>query len=115
MVAVMYLVRVTERAVVMMVMIGVAVMPVPIMCPTRVNVPPARIVTPVPRTMPCVPCVTPEPIIYQRSMYIYGLKDISCAIYILIADNLNRNLIFLVFLYVYRGYILIDVLSENSL
>ena len=105
----------TERAVVMMVVIGVATMPVPIMCPTSVRVPPTRPVTPVPRTMPSVPTRTPEPIVDNRSVHINGLYHVVGAVHKLIADYLNRNLFVLVLLYIYRGYVLEDVLRQNSL
>lgn len=106
---------VAERAAVVVVMIGVAVMPVPIVCPTVMCVPPARPITPVPRTVPSVPCVAPEPIVDQGPIDIYGFYDVVRTIYILVADYLNGNLILLIFLYVYRGYILEDILCQHRL
>ena len=89
-----------------MVMVSVAVMPVPIVCPTAMCVPPARIITPVPRTVPSVPCVAPEPIVDQGPIDINGFYDVVRTVYILVAYYLNGNLILLIFLYVYRGYVL---------
>ena len=111
----MRMVYVAERTAVVMVMIGVAVMPVPVMCPTSVNVPPTRPIVPVPRAMPGVPSIAPEPIVDNRSEYINGLYYIGLAIHILVADNLDGNLVLLIFLNVYRGYILENVLCQNSL
>ena len=107
--------RVAERAVVVMMMVGVATMPVPVMCPTSVCVPPTRPVTPVPRTMPSVPTRTPEPIVDNRSVNVDGLYHVVRTVHKLIADYLNGYLIFLVFLHIYRGYILEDILRQNSL
>ena len=104
-----------ERAVVVMMMVGVATMPVPVMCPTSVCVPPTRPVAPVPRTMPSVPCVAPEPIVDERTIYIYRFDDIVYAIYVLIADNLYGYIVALVFLDIYGGYILVYILCEDSL
>lgn len=115
MITVMNLMCVTERAVRMMVMISVAVMPIPVMCPAVVYVPPARVITPIPRTMPSVPCIAPEPIVDQRSVNVNRFDDIVSTIYVLIADYLNGNLVFLVFLNEYRGNVLEDILRKHSL
>ncbi len=112
---VMRLMCVAERAAVVVVMIGVAVMPVPIVCPTVMCVPPARPITPVPRTVPSVPCVAPEPIVDQGPIDIYGFYDVVRTIYILVADYLNGNLILLIFLHVYRGYVLEDIFCQHRL
>ena len=114
-IAVMNVMSRTERAVVVMVMESVAVMPVPVMCPAAVYVPPTRVVAPIPRTMPSVPCVAPEPIVDNRSENIYRLYYIVLTVHILVADYLNRNLVVLVFLDIYRGYILEDILRQNRL
>lgn len=111
----MRMMYVAERAVVVVMMVSVAVTPVPIMCPTAVSVPPTRPVTPVPRTMPCVPTRTPEPIVDNRPENVDRLYHVVRSIDILIADYLNGNLVLLVFLYIYRGYVLEDILRENSL
>ena len=115
MVAVAYLTCVTERAAVVMVMIGVAAMPVPVMCPASVCVPPSRPVTPVPRRMPCVPCVRPEPIVDDRTIDINRLYHVVRTIDILVANYLNGNLVLLVFLHVYGGYVLEDILRQHRL
>ena len=107
--------RVTERAAVMMVMIGIAVMPIPVVCPAAVCVPPTRPVAPIPRTVPCVPCIAPEPIVDNGSVNIYRLYYVVRTIHKLVANYLNRNLFVLVLLYIYRGYILEDILRQNSL
>ena len=115
MIAVMRLMSVTERAIVMVMMPCVAVMPVPIVCPTGMCVPPTGVIAPVPWAVPCVPCVTPEPIVDNRSENIYRLYYVVLAIDILIADYLNRNLVVIVFLNIYRGNILEDILRQNRL
>ena len=115
MVAVAYLTCVAERAAVVMVMIGVAAMPVPVMCPASVCVPPSRPVTPVPRRMPCVPCVRPEPIVDDRTIDIHRLYHVVRTIDILVANYLNGNLVLLVFLHVYGGYVLEDILRQHRL
>ena len=107
--------RVTERAVVVVMMPCVAAMPVPVVCPAAVCVPPAGVITPVPRTRPCIPCVAPEPIVDNRSENIYRLYDVVLTVHILVANYLNRYLVVLVFLYIYRGYILEDILRKNGL
>ena len=106
---------VAERAAVVVVMVSVAVMPVPIVCPTAVCVPPARPITPVPRTVPSVPCVAPEPIVDQGPIDINGFYDIVRTVNILVANYLNGNLILLIFLHVYRGYVLEDILCQHRL
>ena len=115
MIAVVDMMSRTERAVVVMMMECIAVMPVPIVCPAVVRVPPVRVISPVPRTMPCVPCVAPEPIVDNRSVDIYRFDDIVGAVYVLVTYYLNAYLVLLVFLYVYRGNILIDIFGENCL
>jgi len=65
--------------------------------------------------MPSVPCVAPEPIVDQRTIYIHRFDDIVYTIYILIADNLYGYIVALVFLHINRGYILVDILCEDSL
>ena len=107
--------RVTERAAVMMVMIGIAVMPIPVVCPAAVCVPPTRPISPIPRTIPSVPCIAPEPIVDKGSVNIYRLYYVVHAVHILVADYLNRNLVVLIFLHIYRGYILEDILRKNGL
>lgn len=115
MIAVVRRATVVERAVVMVVMVCVAVMPVHIPCYAVVMIPPAGIVSPIPRRIPCVPCGRPKPIVDDRTVDIYGFDDIVGTIYILIADDLNRNLIRCIFLYVYRGDILVDIFCQDSL
>jgi hypothetical protein len=106
----------TERAVMMVMVPCVAVMPVPVMCPAVVYVPPIRVIAPVPRTVPCYPTRTPEPIVYNRSVNIYRLDDIVRSVYVLIAYDLHFHIVLrFVFLYVYRGHVLIDILREDSL
>ena len=106
---------VAERAAVVVVMVSVAVMPVPIVCPTVMCVPPARPITPVPRTVPSVPCVAPEPIVDQGPIDINGFYDIVRTVNILVANYLNGNLILLILLHVYRGYVLEDILCQHRL
>lgn len=65
--------------------------------------------------MPCVPTRTPEPIVDNRSENVDGLYHVVRSIHILIADYLNGNLVLLVFLYIYRGYVLEDILRQNRL
>ena len=98
-----------------MTMISVTMMPIPIMCPTTMYVPPTRVISPIPRTMPCVPGIAPEPIVDYRSVYIHRFDDIVDAIDIFVTDNLYGHLVFLVFLYVYGRYILVDILCQNGL
>lgn len=106
----------TERTMVMVMMESVAVMPIPIMRPTVVYVPPARVISPIPRTVPCYPIRTPEPIVDNRSVHIYRFDDIVGTIHVLIAHYLHFHLVLcFVFLHIYRGYVLIDILSQNSL
>jgi hypothetical protein len=106
---------VAERAAVVVVMIGVAVMPVPVMRPTAVRVPPSRPVTPVPRTIPCVPSIAPKPVVYNRPINVNGFYDVVLSVHILVADYLNRYFVLLIFLHVYRGYILVDILCQYRL
>lgn len=115
MVAAAYLACVTERAAVVVVMIGVATMPIPVMCPASVCVPPSRPITPVPRAVPCVPCVRPEPVVDHRTIDINRLYHVVCTIDILVANYLNGNLVLLVFLHIYGGYVLEDILRQHRL
>ena len=94
---------------------GVAVTPVPIVSHQVVCVPPSGPISPVPRAMPCVPIRTPEPIVYQRTVNIYRFDDVGRTVHVLIAYDLNAYLIRLVFLYVDRGYVLIDIFRQNGL
>ena len=105
----------TERAIVVVMMESIAVMPVPVMCPASVYIPPARIIIPIPRRCPCVPVRSPEPVVYNRSIDIYRLDDIVGSIDVFVAHYLYFHLVFLVFLHIYRGYILVDILCQNSL
>jgi hypothetical protein len=106
---------VTERTAVMAMMVSVAMTPIYVAGPACMCVPPARIITPIPRTVPSVPCVAPEPIVDQGPINIYGFYDVVRTIYILVANYLNGNLILLIFLHVYRGYVLEDILCQNRL
>lgn len=115
MIAVVDMMSRTERAVMVMMMESVAVMPVPVMCPAVVCVPPTRVITPVPRTMPCVPCVAPEPVVDNRTVDINRFDDIVRTIYVLVTYHLNAYFVLLVFLYIDRGNVLIDIFGENSL
>ena len=110
-----YLTSGPEGAAVVMVMIGVAVMPIAVICPATVYVPPSGIITPIPRRMPCVPSVTPEPVVYYRTIDINRLYDIVRTIYVLIAYYLNRHLVFLVLLHIYRCNVLVDILCQHGL
>jgi hypothetical protein len=114
-VSVTEMMSVAERAAVVVVMIGIAVMPIPVMRPAAVCVPPTGVVSPVPRTRPSIPCVAPEPIVDNRSENIYRLYDVVLTVHILVANYLNGYLVVLVFLYIYRGYILEDILRKNGL
>ena len=115
MIACAYLTSCTERAVVMVMMVCVAMTPVPIMCPTIVDVPPIRIISPIPRTIPSVPCVAPKPIVDQRSIDVNGFDDIGGTINVLITYYLYRHIVIRIFLHVYRGYVLVDILRKNGL
>jgi hypothetical protein len=101
----------------MMVMMPcIAVMPIPVVCPAAMYIPPTRIISPIPRTVPCYPSCTPEPIVYNGSVYIYRFDDIVRTIYVLIAYYLHFYLVLrFVFLYIYRGYVLIDIFRQDSL
>ena len=99
----------------MAVMVCIAVTPIPVMCPAAVYIPPTRVISPIPRTLPCVPVRTPKPVVDNRSIDIYRFDDIVRSIYIFVADNLNGHIVGCVFLYVYRGNVLIDILGEDSL
>ena len=114
-VAAAYLSCLTERAAVVVVMIGVAPMPVPVMGPASMCVPPSRPIAPVPRRMPCVPCVRPEPVVDDRTIDINRLYHVVRTIDILVANYLNGDLVMLIFLYVYRGYVLEDILRQHRL
>ena len=114
-VAAAYLSCLTERAAVVVVMIGVATMPIPVMCPASMCVPPSRPIAPVPRRMPCVPYVRPEPVVDNRTIDIYRLDHVVRTIDILVANYLNGDLVMLIFLYVYRGYVLEDILRQHRL
>ena len=95
---------------------GVAVTPVPIVCPTVVCVPPSGPISPVPRAMPCVPIRTPEPIVYQRTVNIYRFDDVVRTIDVLVTYHLNADLLGrLIFLYIDRCNILIDIFGKDSL
>ena len=107
--------RVAERAAVVVMMIGIAVMPIPVVCPAAVCVPPTGVISPIPRTVPSVPCIAPEPIVDNGSVNIYRLYYVVLTIHIFVADYLNRNLVVLIFLYIYRGYVLEDILRQNRL
>ncbi len=85
------------------------------MCPAAVYIPPARIIIPIPGRSPRVPVRAPEPVVYNRSIDIYRLDDIVGTIDVFIAHYLYSHLVFLVFLHVYRGHILVDILRQNSL
>ena len=115
MIAVVDMMSRTKRAVMVMMMESVAVMPVPVMCPAVVRVPPTRVITPVPRTMPCVPCVAPKPVVDNRTVDINRFDDIVRTIYVLVTYHLNAYFVLLVFLYIDRGHVLIDIFGENSL
>ena len=115
MIAVVDMMSRTERAVMVMMMESVAVMPIPVVCPAVVCVPPTRVITPVPRTMPCVPCVAPEPVVDNRTVDINRFDDIVRTIYVLVTYHLNAYFVLLVFLYIDRGHVLIDIFVENSL
>ena len=65
--------------------------------------------------MPSVPSVTPEPIVYYRTVNIYRFYDIVYAVNVLITYYLYGDLILLVLLNVYRGYILVDILRQYRL
>lgn len=114
-ISVMRLTSVTERAVVMVVMVCIAVVPIQVPCQAVVMIPPVGVISPVPRTIPCVPTGTPKPIVDYRTIDINRLDDIVGTIYILIADDLNRHLLRRVFLYVDRSDILVDILCEDCL
>ena len=65
--------------------------------------------------MPCVPCVRPEPIVDDRTIDVNRLYHVVRTIDILVANYLNGNLVLLVFLHVYGGYVLEDILRQNRL
>ena len=112
---VVYMTAGTERAPVVMMMVCVAVMPVPVMRPAVMAVPPVRIISPVPRRVPRYPSCAPEPIVYYRTVNVNRLYDVVRTIHVLITDHLNAYLILLIFLYVYRGYVLEYILCQNGL
>ena len=104
-----------ERAVVVMMMEGIAVMPVPIVGVYRMTMPPPRPVIPVPRTSPGVPAITPEPVVDNRTVNENRFYDIVRTVYIFVSDNLNGYIVGLIFLYIDRCDILVDILGEDSL
>ena len=114
-IAIVYMTSGTERTPVMVTMPCVTVIPIPVSRPAMMNVPPTRPISPIPRTMPCVPCRTPEPIVYQRTVNINRFDDVIDAIYVFIADHLYGHVVTLVFLHVYRGYVLVYILCEDCL
>lgn len=65
--------------------------------------------------MPCVPRRAPEPIVDHRTVDIYGFDHVVGTIDIFVTYDLHRYVVSLVFLYVDSGYILVDILSQNSL
>ena len=105
----------TERAVVMVMMEGIAVMPVPVMRPTGMRVPPSRVISPVPGRMPSVPYIAPEPIVYNRPIDIYRFDDVVRAVHVLVTYYLNGNLVVFISLYIDGCNILIYILCEDSL
>jgi hypothetical protein len=115
-VTVMRLAGVAVRvAVVVMVVESAAVVPVYIPGYTAMVEPPGGVVTPVPGTCPCVPCGTPEPIVYHRTIDIYRLDHVVGAVDILVADDLHRHVVRLVFLDIDSSYILIDIFGKDGL
>ena len=106
---------VVETASVMMVMEVTAVIyPIPI-SPAVPRMPPVGIITPIPGRAPAYPIGTPKPIVDDRPVDIHRLNHVIITIDILIADNLYRHIVRLVFLDVYRRYILIDIFRQHSL
>jgi hypothetical protein len=65
--------------------------------------------------MPCVPCVRPEPIVDDRTIDVNRLYHVVRTIDILVANYLNGNLVLLVFLHIYGGYVLEDILRQHRL
>ena len=106
---------VTERTAVMAMMVSVAMTPIYVAGPACMCVPPARPESPIPGRMPSVPCVTPEPVVYHRTINIHRLDDIIRSVNVLIAYYLYGDLVFLVLLYIYRGYILVYILRQYRL
>ena len=111
MITVPYAMSRTERAPVVMMMVGVAVMPIPVMRPACVVMPPVRVIIPVPGTGPRYPCRTPEPIVDNRPVHIYRFDDIVRTIHVFVTDHLNGHIVLLVFLHVDGRYILVDILG----
>lgn len=114
-IAAMCIACMAERAVVMVMVPCVAVTPIPVALPACVVVPPVRVIPPVPGAIPCYPVRTPEPIVDHRPVHVHGLDDIICTIDVLVADHLYADLARVVFLHVYGGYVLVDILGKDSL
>jgi len=93
----------------------IAVVPIPIVCPTVMIVPPGGVIAPVPRRVPSVPSGTPEPIIYYRTIDVNRLDDIIGAVHIFITYYLYRYIVGFIFLDINGRYILVDILSKDSL
>jgi hypothetical protein len=65
--------------------------------------------------MPCVPHIAPKPIVDDRTIDIYRLYDVVRAIDIFVADHLNAHVVRIVFLQIYRSYVLVDILRQYGL
>ncbi len=104
---------VTIAAIWVSVMIDMHVMPVIVAVPNVV----ARkwIISPIIWRMPAIPDRTPEPVIDDRTININRLNHVVCSIYILITYDLHTYCVVCSFLHIDTGYILIDILGQNSL
>ena len=106
----------TVRADRMMMMVPIAVVPIYIRCHAVVRMPPSRPIVPIVRRVPACPSRSPEPVVDIWSIDIYGFDDVVGTIDILVTYHLNSHALGgLVFLYIDRCDILIDVFCQYGL
>ena len=109
------LLSIVETAAIVIVVVVIAAVVVCAVTYASVRSPPTRPIAPVPRRMPAVPSRTPKPVVDNRSIDIHRFDDVVFAVDILIAYHLYRDVICLIFLYIYTGNVLVDILCQNRL
>jgi hypothetical protein len=100
----------------MVVVVPIAMIPINEWIYAMIWMPPSWPITPIVRRMPTYPRWSPEPIVDIRTIDINRFDDIVGTIDILIAYDLDCDLIgLLIFFYKDRCYILVDIFSQNCL
>jgi hypothetical protein len=100
----------------MVVVVPIAMIPINKWIYAMIWTPPRRPIAPIVRRMPTYPRWSPEPIVDIRAIDINRFDDIVGTIDILIAYDLNCDLIgLLIFFYKDRCYILVDIFSQDCL